>query len=40
MIVAIRNPARYTDVESLQQRIDALKAFYGIDEQRLENLLA
>jgi hypothetical protein len=40
MIVAIRKPARYTDVESLQQRIDALKAFYGIDEQRLENLLA
>jgi SAM-dependent methyltransferase len=40
MIAAIRNQSRGPDPEGLCERIAALKAFYGIQEQRLENLLA
>ena len=39
MIVATRK-GRTPSAENIQERIDALKAFYGIGEQRLENLLA
>lgn len=39
MIVATKAP-RSTDQARLQQRIDELKSFYGITDQRLENLLA
>lgn len=40
MIVAIRQDKKRDHRLALQGRIDALKAFYGIAEQRLENLLA
>jgi hypothetical protein len=32
--------SRAPSTNDIQERIDALKAFYGIAEQRLENLLA
>ncbi len=40
MIVATLNRENRPEVERLQGQIDAVKAFYGIREQRLENLLA
>jgi hypothetical protein len=40
MIVATRKPADYDDTLRLRERIDEIKALYGIREQRLENLLA
>ncbi len=41
MIAATRNPAaRTAETERLRGQIDSVKAFYGITEQRLENLLA
>ncbi|HKP69485.1 MAG TPA: SAM-dependent methyltransferase [Pyrinomonadaceae bacterium] len=40
MIVAIRNDDGRTTDDRLKQQIAAVKAFYGIAEQRLENLLA
>ena len=40
MIVGTRNPARSPKDAALQARIDAVKSFYGIEKQHLENLLA
>ena len=40
MIVAVKNHARPGTLDQLQERIEAVKSFYGIEEQRLENLLA
>ena len=40
MIAAIRRPSRSPGSGSIQRRINAVKAFYGITDQRLENLLA
>ncbi len=41
MIAATRNPAaRTAEAERLREQIAAVKEFYGISEQRLENLLA
>ncbi|HUR96981.1 MAG TPA: SAM-dependent methyltransferase [Pyrinomonadaceae bacterium] len=40
MIVATRDRPDRTETERLQAQIDAVKALYGIREQRLENLLA
>ena len=40
MIVAVKNHARLGKLDQLQERIEAVKSFYGIEEQRLENLLA
>ena len=40
MIVAVRDQGKLPDQGPVQKRIDAVKSFYGIAEQRLENLLA
>jgi hypothetical protein len=40
LIVATRNRSKDPQLEQLRARIEAVKAFYGITEQRLENLLA
>lgn len=40
MIVAVRDQRRVGDRAQAEERIDAVKSFYGITEQRLENLLA
>ncbi len=40
MIVATRNRSDPSEIQRLQEQIDAVKSLYGIREQRLENLLA
>ena len=40
MIVGVRNRLRPIDAEHLTRQIKDVKAFYGVEEQRLENLLA
>jgi len=40
MIVAVRDRRKLPGGDGVQERIDAVKSFYGIAEQRLENLLA
>ena len=40
MIAATRRHAKLDEVERLQKEIKGVKDFYGIREQRLENLLA
>jgi hypothetical protein len=40
MIVATLHSLNQAENERLQGQIDDLKAFYGVREQRLENLLA
>jgi len=40
MIVAIHDRGKLPGGDGVQERIDAVKSFYGIAEQRLENLLA
>jgi hypothetical protein len=40
MIVATRKTGNPHEARRLQEQIDAVKEFYSIREQRLENLLA
>jgi SAM-dependent methyltransferase len=40
MIVATRNHRQRPETRYLQEQIDAIKSFYGVSHQRLENLLA